>query len=140
MSNTVPQLIPYGNYQRQQSLNPNTAQAIGTGFNDGGEALIKGSPATGPAAPIVAGVGAGMQAVGTIANIYGAYKAQEEAKKQAAEEQRRWEIDNKMRQQQLDSQAQQQAFNNEQSSGTYAQNYQDNIAKNYGNYYAQNRL
>jgi hypothetical protein len=138
--NNVPELIPYGSYQRQQSIAPNTAQNVGSGLTGVGSAAMTMAPMAGPAAPIVAGVGAGMQAVGTIANIYGAYKAQEEQKQKDEEEKKRYERQMQMQQAQIDAQAKQQAFSNEQSSGNYAQNFQDRISKNYGNYYAQNRL
>ncbi len=99
------------------------------------------APAPAPAPnPYIAGAGMAMQGLGTIASIYGAYKAQELAEKQAEDEKKFRERQMQFQQQQFDAGQRQQALNNESNAGSYAQNYQDRIAKNYGNYYAQNRI
>ena len=141
MGLNLPKTMPnpyYGEYGYQPSTVPmsggGTASAIGGGMNAAGDAgLMSGIPP----AMIARGV---LKGAGLIANIYGAYQADKAAQQQRREQQRQFDIQTRQRDQDRQDRLEQQGFNNDITSGNYAQDYRKNIDNIYGNYYARNRM
>lgn len=134
MAGQIQPLVPYGSYDRQQSVNPAYAGGTASGV---GNAMQQAGGGMAAAVPIA---GAVMQGVGTIASIYGAYQQQKAAERQAREERRRYEEQKQFQQQQYRDQMQQQDFSNDIQSGEYTQNMQQRLNDKYGTYNARNRL